>query len=166
MLLSVHPTGGTPLEVGRGKSVPDAWILDPDPVRHEYCLLIECKRGGNEPDEQQVLNHARKHFAMNEKEAKLHMVSLTWYDVLRSIEKALAQEPRPNRQEEHVLRSLDEFLGILDYRLFKGFGFVMLERLPAWQLHGPVRRALFHFDELGAVPAFGLWNKKGDRLGQ
>jgi len=136
------------------ESIPDAWLFDKD--EHRYCLLIECKRGGNPLDQQQVLSHAKNYFGMDAGEAERRTVSLTWQDVLRAMEEALAQEPRPNEQEEHVLRSLERFLGFFDYRLFKGFSFAKLEPPPAWQLREPVRRALFRFDELRDVPGFRL----------
>jgi hypothetical protein len=53
-----EPAEATPEERPPGGSRPDAWIYDTDSQERSYCLLIECKRGGNEIDPDQLRRHA------------------------------------------------------------------------------------------------------------
>jgi hypothetical protein len=175
-----------------GGAKPDAWIFDKD--NQAYCLLFECKRGGNPVAKDQVLRHAKEWFGMTPAKAEGRTVSLTWQDVLRAKEITLAMQPELNEQERLVLEALEEFLGFFGYRLFKGFKFAKLQAPSGWRLssrearHGPFRfdelrpaprfrlchardghqneAGLFRFDRLDPVPAFSLLNKKGDKHGR
>ncbi len=141
-----------------GDSIPDAWIFDKE--RCEYCLLIECKRGGNPRAEDQIRRHAKKWFGMDA--ADVHRVDLTWQGVLKVVEQEQLLAQRDNQHErEYVLSGLIGFLDHFGYRLFKGFHFGDLRGVPGFRLANTrtktsERGGLFHFTSLGPPPDFRL----------
>ena len=158
---------GEPSEVPTGGSRPDAWVYDSNSEIRSYCLLIECKRGENPIDSDQLRRHAQEWFHLPLEE--VGQSSLEWYDVLNAIEAAKELATGPSRQELHLLAQLEQFLGFFDYRLFKGFRFDKRELTssPDWRLfHGEARHGLFRLDELHQVPEFSLCRAREGALEQ
>lgn len=149
---------GTQQHDVEGSSKPDAWIYDGQ--KHEFCLLIECKRGGNEIDPEQLQRHARRWFGMDA--ADVHRVDLTWQYVLKVVEQEQQLAQKDNQHErEYVLSGFIGFLQEFGYRLFKGFHFADLRDVPGFRLantrtKSSERGGLFHFTSLGPPPDFRL----------
>ncbi|MBM3331909.1 hypothetical protein FJY68_08695 [candidate division WOR-3 bacterium] len=150
-----------PEEQPSGGSRPDAWIYDSNERERSYCLLIECKRGDNPIDPAQLKRHTQEWFHAPLKE--IVQTPLKWNDVLEAIEAAKNPPSRLNGQELHIVGQLEQFLGFFGYRVFKGFGFAGLRRVPDFRLACARARSsehggLFHFAELGPPLDFRLRN--------
>ncbi len=102
-----------------GDSIPDAWIVDKE--RCEYCLLIECKRGGNEIVPEQLQRHARRWFGMDA--ADVHRVDLTWQDVLKVVEQELQFAQKENHHER-------KYIPVLFHRVPCRIWLPAVQRLP------------------------------------
>ncbi len=143
-----------------GGSVPDAWIYNKDRERCDYCLLIECKRGGNRVAEDQIRRHVKIWFGMVA--ADVHRIDLTWQDVLKVVEQEhLVAQVDNQHERQYVLSGLIGFLNQYGYRLFKGFDFRGLGEVPGFGLASAItasseRGGLLQFLKLGPPPNFRL----------
>lgn len=138
------------------KSIPDGWIYDAAEV---YCFLIESKVGSNPVNNSQIASHAKEWFQIDDKMQRENCIlSLTWMDVLASIEKVISNSSQAgsffNEVEIHLLSDLREFIILYDYHLYRGFRFEILKAPPKFLL-APSTSHL-NFSTLKTKPSFGL----------
>jgi hypothetical protein len=136
-----------------GGSIPDAWIFDPE---QDYCFLFEAKVGSNPLDASQVISHARDWLHIPPAKLPQHLISLTWYDVLTSIQQTDLIVIK--QQERLLLQEFTQFLGFFGYRVFKGFEFNQLLSAPRFSLPRNTLSGadIFDFEKLKEAPAFRL----------
>jgi len=148
-------------------SIPDAWIYD---EAQGYCFLVEAKVGSNPLFSPQLAAHARDWFHIHRKDLPQHLIGLSWYDLAdatHALLTATAEAPALNEQEEHLLRSLTQYLGFFGYRLFTGFQLDSLLEAPGIGFlcsGSQVEDANFDFDGPVDVPSFRLFQaQQGDK---
>jgi hypothetical protein len=152
-----EPDDGERRHDPEGGSRPDAWIFDGQ--NSEYCLLLECKRGGYEVNRSQIQRHASRWFGMDAADVQ---IDLTWYDVLKTVEQEQQYAREAAQHErEYALSGLIGFLDQFGYRLFKGFRFAELQEVPDFRLAStratpPEHGGMFNFAELKPPLDFSL----------
>lgn len=135
-----------------GRSVPDAWIYESG----QYCFLIEAKVGTYPLNDDQLRAHGSHWLGIDEPLLDEHLISLTWYQVLRVLHSVPGEiGGELNLQEAWVIESLIECLGYFGYRRFLGFDFPSMKPSPSISLHTGTETSI-DFKRLASTPTFQL----------